>query len=183
MAIENINGVWWSSVFKVNNYVMYGKIGICLITGIRDGSCIGKPESKYYVLRPVFSGDLEIMSPVQDLKAPMRELASKQEVFALIQSIPIKDSVWEKDSKLRNTKFTMAMNSGRCEEWIVVIKSINEKFEEYRQDGKKLSYLDETMLKDAKRLLHEEFSYPLNLRPDEVESYIQKQISKNRLAS
>jgi len=170
-------------MFEVNSCVMYGKIGVCKITGIRNGRVIGKPETEYYVLHPVFSNDLEIMSPIDDKKAYMRELVSEQKVFSLIESIPEQEPVWKDDSKLRNAMFMAAMDSGRCEEWIIVIKSIDQKSEEFRLNRKKLSYLDETMLKDAKRLLYEEFSHSLHIRPEDIESFIMKRLSRSILAS
>lgn len=170
-------------MFEVNSCVMYGKIGVCQINGIKDGSFIGKPESKYYVLRPVYSRDLEIVSPVEACKSHMRELASEQRIFTLIESMTNQPPVWEDDSKLRNANFMAALNSGLCEEWIPVIKSLNQKSEEFKLEGKRLSNVDETMLKDTTRLLHEEFSHALKLQPDEIASFIQKRIQHNKLAS
>ena len=170
-------------MFEVDSCVMYGKIGVCKITGIRNGRILGKPETEYYVLHPVFSNDLEIMTPIDGQRTYMRELVSEQKVYSLIESIPEQEPVWEDDSKIRNARFMTAMNTGRCEEWIAVIKSIDQKSEEFRLNRKKLSYLDETMLKDAKRLLYEEFSHSLHLRPEDIESFILKRLTRRVQAS
>jgi CarD family transcriptional regulator len=164
-------------LFAVNSCVMFGRTGVCAITDIRTGELIGKPESQYYILRPVYSADVAIMAPVDKQRLMIRELISKQEVISLIDAMPAQEEIWYDDDKLRNEKFTAALNSGLCKEWITLIKSLLHKSDEKVSIGKKLSQTDQNVLKDAKKLLYEEFSYSLDMPFNEVESYIANRIS------
>jgi CarD family transcriptional regulator len=164
-------------MFNVNDCVMYGRNGACRISDITDGSFIGKPDVKYYILHPIYSNDCAIMTPVDCQKVMIRQLASKQEVYKLIDSMPSQEAVWIDDDKQRNNEFTQKLNSGLCTDWIKLIKSIYQKNEEKKELGKKLPQADQNIWKDAKKLLYEEFSASLEMPPEKIESFIAERIN------
>ena len=48
---------------------------------------------------------------------------------------------------------------------------------ELAEKGKRLHIADERALKEGQRLIHDEFSYVLNIEPDEVGNFISAEMS------
>lgn len=163
-------------MFKVNDYIMYGRTGVCQVTEIRNGKSMGNTGTDYYVLNPVFEKNSVIMTPVDNEKILMREVVSKQEILSMIDLISNEDTEWIDDDKIRNEKFKSSIKAGICEDWIRLIKTIHLQMEEKKSIGKKISQLDEGILKEVKKLLYEEFSLVLKIPTEEVENIIYKQI-------
>ncbi|WP_300382127.1 CarD family transcriptional regulator [Clostridium sp.] len=163
-------------MFKVDDYIMYGRTGVCQVTEIKDGESMGNTGTNYYVLNPVFENNSVIMTPVNNQKILMREVISKKEILSIIDSVSNEEILWIEDDKARNEKFKSSIKAGICEDWIRMIKSINLKIKEKKSVGKKISQVDEVALKEVKKLLYEEFSLALEILPEEVESYIYKRI-------
>lgn len=67
----------------------------------------------------------------------------------------------------------MMLKSGKCEDLIKLI--FNKRYA--KSTSKKLNKADKEIIKEAERLLHEEFAIILNISPNEVNSYIESQIA------
>ena len=70
--------------------------------------------------------------------------------------------------KKRSNKFKTMLKSGKCEDLIKLIS--NKRYLKYT--SKKLNKVDKEIIKEAERLLSEEFTIILNISPKEVNSYI-----------
>lgn len=165
-------------MFNVNDYIIYGTTGVCKITDIKKENFIGNVETEYYILHPVYSNKTTIMTPVNNQKILMRILSTKQEVTKLIEEIPSMKSAWIIDDRLRMQKFKEALHTGKCEEWIKLIKEIHIKRKERTESGKKLRQSDEDIVKSAEKLLFEEFSVSLQIPIEEVKPYIMSHIQQ-----
>jgi RNA polymerase-interacting CarD/CdnL/TRCF family regulator len=163
-------------MFKVDDYIIYGRTGVCQVTEIKKGESMGNAGTDYYVLNQVFENNSVIMTPVDNKKIFMREIISKQEIISMIESVSDEETIWIDDDKIRSEKFKSSIKAGICEEWIRIIKTIHLKIEERKSIGKKISQMDEVILKEAKKLLYEEFALVLEILPEEVETFIYKQI-------
>lgn len=163
-------------MFKVNDYVVYGLIGVCQITDIEKGEYINNDETEYYVLRPVYYKGMIIKTPVNNPKVFMREIISMEDVSSLITTMPEKETVWINDSRQRSEYFKAALRTGKSEEWAKLIKTIHLKQKENSDVGKKLLKTDEDIMKTAERLLNEELAIVLNISTDEVVPYILEHI-------
>ena len=75
--------------------------------------------------------------------------------------------------KKRSNKFKTMLKSGKCEDLIKLIS--NKKYLKYT--SKKLNKVDKEIIKEAERLVSEEFTIILNISPKEVNSYISRQRS------
>ncbi len=164
-------------MFKINDYVVYGLTGVCLIIDIKKEKNLSNDEIEYYVLQPVYQNKMIIKTPVNNPKVSMRELMTKDEVLSLIASTPEKKTIWINNFRQRKEKYKVALKTGKSEEWIKIIKTINHEKEEKSVIGKKIAQTDEYILKMARKHLYEEFAIVLNISPDEVASYILGQIS------
>ena len=163
-------------MFKVNDCVFYGTSGICRIDEIKRDKLTGKDEIDYYVLHPLNENSVKIMIPVGNSKVIMRRIATKEEVYKLIDDMPSMETKWIVDDRQRSEEYTAALKTGDLIKWIELIKTIYLKKQELNSVGKRLSKSDETVFKSAEKLLFEEFSSSLQIPTEEVLSFIKDKI-------
>lgn len=163
-------------MFNVDDYIMYGKTGVCKVVDITNEKFINGEKRKYYILSPIYNNDTIIKIPLDNDKVPMRKVISKGDMTALINDIPNMEILWIDDEKKRIAQFETMLKSGQCEELIKLIKSIKFSKKYARSIGKKLEQPDRDIMKEAERLLTEEFAIILNVYPNEASSYILSQI-------
>ena len=155
-------------MFKVDDYIMYGITGVCKVIDITNEKFINGEKRDYYVLSPIHNNNTIIKIPLDNNKIPMRKIISKGDVTSLINDMPNMDTLWIDDEKKRNNQFKMMLKSGKCEDLIKLI--FNKRYA--KSTSKKLNKADTEIIKEAERLLHEEFAIILNISPKEVNSYI-----------
>lgn len=159
-------------MFKINDYIMYGMTGACKVIDIKEEKFINDVRKECYVLRPIYSNNTIIKTPVDNEKIIIRKIHSKEEVTSLINSMPKRETLWIDDERERNSKFKLMLKTGKCEELITLIKSIYTNKKNRTSLGKKINKADEEIMKSAENLLNEEFAIILGIKPDEVKSYI-----------
>lgn len=163
-------------MFNVDDYIMYGKTGVCKVVDITNEKFINGEKRKYYILSPIYNNDTIIKIPLDNDKVPMRKVISKGDMTSLINDIPNMEILWIDDEKKRIAQFETMLKSGQCEELIKLIKSIKFSKKYARSIGKKLEQPDRDIMKEAERLLTEEFAIILNVYPNEASSYILSKI-------
>ena len=167
-------------MFKVSDYVVYGSTGVCQIIDISRENNLSIDEIQYYVLQPVYSNKMIIKIPVNNQKVLMRPIITKDDVSSLIADMLKKQIIWINDDKQRTENFKAALRTGKSEEWIKIIKAIYLEKEEKNVIGKKLTKIDEEIMKTAEKQLYEEFAIALNISLDKVVPYIIEHIKKNK---
>lgn len=150
-------------MFKVDDYIMYGRTGVCKVIDITNEKFINGEERKYYVLSPIHNNTI-IKIPLDNTKIPMRKIISKEDVTSLINDMSNMEALWIDDEKKRSNKFKTMLKSGKCEDLIKLISN--------KRYFKKLNTTDKEIIKEAERLVNEEFAIILNISPKEVNSYI-----------
>ncbi|HRY13735.1 MAG TPA: CarD family transcriptional regulator [Syntrophomonadaceae bacterium] len=164
-------------MFKVNDYIVYGLTGVCQITDIAKDE-ISNNETEYYVLNPISNKNLTIKIPVGNRRVAMRPIITKDDIAALIESIPETDNVWVGDERQRSISFKTALKSGKNEELIKIVRTLHLEKEAKSMAGKKLTKTDEDIMNIAEKQLSEEFAVALDISPDEVLPYILEHIPK-----
>lgn len=89
------------------------------------------------------------------------------------------EMVWIPDDKYRSKRFDQKLSTGTSQEWMEMIKLIYLKKQNRISGEKTISPRDNLIMKEAKRLLHEEFAVALEIEPEEVEKFITSYI-RNR---
>ncbi len=158
-------------MFSIGDVVMYGSSGVFSITDIRQEKFGEKPEL-YYVLNHREQHDMVVYCPVNNPKIPMRRLLSKEEIYALIRTMPNAEGEWIDDDRERNRAFTEILRSGDREALVRLVKTLYYKKQERLSERRKLRVSDEKLLKEAETILHEEFAHVLDIRTDEVLPFI-----------
>ena len=151
-------------MFKVDDYIMYGRTGVCKVVDITNEKFINGEERKYYVLSPIYNNNTIIKIPLDNTKIPMRKIISKEYVTSLINDMSSMEELWIDDEKKRSNEFKTMLKSGKCEDLIKLISN--------KRHSKKLNKADKEIIKEAERLVNEEFAIILNISPKEVNSYI-----------
>lgn len=164
-------------MFQINDTVLYGIQGAYKITGITTKKICGK-TSQYYVLTPIDSSTCITYIPVgnEAVEKKMRPLLSADEIYKLIHSMPDTDELWITDDNQRKEKYKQILANGDRKELIQMIKALYIHKKEQRAKGRKLHIADEHFLKDAEKMLYNEFSVVLNIAQDEVLPFIKKEI-------
>ena len=166
-------------MYSVNEKIHYGGSGVCVIQEITSMR-VGRTREKYYVLKPVYQNSSLIYVPVENptLVAKMRPVLSREEVERLIADFNEIPTAWEADPQARKASFDALLRSNQCRNLIVLIKTLNAHKELRQADGKTLHVADETFLREAKRLLYDEFAGALDLQPAQIPDYIQKRLER-----
>lgn len=162
-------------MFKINDYIMYGNVGVCKVLDITKETIMGSEEKEYYVLNPIYSKHSKttlIKIPTDNDKIFMREIISKDEVDSLIENIPNQETIWVDNDRERSEEFKSMIKSGKCDDLITVIRSIRSDKNKRKATNKKVCKSDEEILKTAEKMLHQEFATVLDIKPEEVKKYI-----------
>lgn len=162
--------------YAVEDFVMYGAIGVCKITDIcsldfmRDGNM-------YYVLQPVYNASERIYAKVGSDKMLMRKSLTKDEAQKHIEDMKAAEVIWFANDKERDAEFKKILRSGDCKEWIRMVKGLYRTKKQKEMDGKKLSQADTNIFQKAEKLLYGELALALGIKMEEMPSYIDRVLS------
>lgn len=164
-------------MFQVNDMVLYGTNGVCELAGIEKRDCGGKMV-EYYILKPVYTSNSTVFVPVNNLKltSKMRHVLTKEEIDRMIRSIPESPSEWIADERERKEKFKDISGRADTFELIQLMEALLEHQKEAAGRGKKLHIADERMLREAEKMICDEFAYVLGISREEVPGYITEEL-------
>ena len=164
-------------MFKIGEYVVHGRNGVCKITDIAHIDIDGvDKEQLYYILVPIHLEESRIYHPVGSDRVVMRPVLTKKELEQIVAGVPDIEPIWIENERQRETKYKEAINSCDCRQWISVIKALYERNQERMAQGKRITFVDDKYMKEAKKNLYDEFSVVLNISQDDVEEYIANHI-------
>jgi len=169
-------------MFKINDIVTYGTNGVCKITGTEEKDLMGTKKT-YLVLKPTKTGDNStyfVPSDNENLLGKMRKLLSEDEINNLIDSMPDKKPVWIDNERERKECYKKILSECNRQDLIGMIKAIHSERKTREKTGKKLHISDERFLKEAEKVLYEEFQYVLKIPEHEIVPYILSRIERNQ---
>lgn len=166
-------------MFQVNDTVVYGSDGICVIEEIAARTFDRKTQ-EYYVLRPLYGNQSTIFVPTQNEKlcAKMRRLLSAEEIHAIIRGLPGAETVWIDNEALRKQTYAQILRSGDRKDILRLLKTLHLHQQKLRDSGRKFHASDERFMKEAERVLYGEFAHVLHLEPAQVEPMILREIHR-----
>ena len=153
--------------------VRYGTNGICRVEGI-EKKVFGGQTMEYYVLKPVAQESATLYVPAGNAKlvSRMQRLLTAQEIHEVISSMDEENSLWIAEDVKRRETYTEILHTGDRKAMAGVIKTLFLRRQELALKRKKLHAADEKLLKEAERVLYEEFAYVLGISQDKVAEYI-----------
>ena len=162
-------------MFSIDDVVIYTTYGICKINNIIEYN-----GQKTYVLSPLGETKTEMKLPVESPLTKLRlfPLMEKNDIVELINEIPFMEPYWIDRDNDRKTKFSDIIKSGDRRETLKVIKCIRKHIIDIKDKGRKLHQTDKNCMKDAEKLLIDEFSYVLNIERNQMEIMLNTELEK-----
>ncbi len=166
-------------MYNVNDTVLYGKQGVCVIKDIVRENFSGKPLD-YYYLKPAYNESTVIYVPVEnkELVGKMKKVLSSDEINDLIKDVKKRKPIWYDNEKERKEKFNAIITGGDRKEILQLINALYINKQEREAMGKKMYAGDEKLMREAEKLIYEEFATVLNIKPDKVVDYIVKKFEE-----
>ena len=168
-------------MFQINDVVVYGAQGVCKIVGMQEQKIDGANKT-YFVLKPADDRGATFYVPTWNEKAlaKMRKVMTKQDVDALIDSMPNKTPAWIENENERKETYKRILTGGNQAQIISMIQAIYLHKKEREAEGKRLHMSDEHFMKDAEQLLYNEWQYVLNVDKAGLMAYIFERIENNK---
>ena len=163
-------------MFHKNDYVNYTTQGICKIEDIQLLKFGRRREGcRYYILHPIYQAGMNIFVPTDSaqLLRRMRPIPSPQEIDRIIDETEGRALPWPGDRKQRSAHFQDILARRDERELLLLVNCLTLRAQE---DGKGLSSSDEYVLKRAKAMVEQEFSFALNIPPQDVGTYIKTRL-------
>ena len=166
-------------MFQINDIVVYGAQGVCQIVNTENQK-VGNEFRKYFVLKPKDDRVATFFVPCWNEKAlaKMRKIMTKNQIDALIDSMPGQIPNWIANDNERKEVYKKILASGDQSAIVSMIQAIYLHKKEREAEGKRLHMSDERFMKDAEQLLYNEWQYVLNMNKAELMAYILERIEK-----
>ena len=166
-------------MFCVGDVVLYTTYGICKITDQIKRLFHGI-ENEYYVLVPLSESKTELTIPISNpiTKERLHGLLDEKDIVEITNQIPYLEAYWIDNENERKKEFSDIIRSGDRINTLRVIKSI--KYHQLSLVGKnrKLHACDEACMKEATKLIVDEFSYVLQIDKEDVQDKIRAEMIK-----
>lgn len=168
-----------SEVFEKEQYVVYGKMGVCRVVD-RQMLTFGGAKEEYYVLAPARDPRSSVYVPCANeaLMARLRPLLTKDEIDDILSHVTQEDIPWTEDRGERASQFRAIIGGGDRRQIVRLVRCLYAKKQEKTAAGKKLSAADEAFLQECIRLVEEEFVLVLGITPAQVGDYIRERVEE-----
>lgn len=163
-------------MFKENDIVMHPKFGVCKVTGIEKQSFIKGNIKEYYILNPIYEDKSSKIYIPLDSKIELRKLLSIEDIKDILKKVDLSYTLWIDNDSKRSERFKNIIKQANHIDLIHLIVDIHQKKDEKELQGKKLHISDQNILKEATKIIHQEFAYALNLDVENVASFIMEEL-------
>ena len=141
-------------MYQVNDHVVYGNYGICVVKAIGKLEMDSAAKDRlYYTLEPLYSEKNTIYTPVDKKDATMRCAITEHE-------------------------YREIMKTNECTGWSRIIKTIYLKNRKRLEGGKRYTAKDDVYLRLAEDFLYRELAAALNVNREDVESIISDRVKQ-----
>ena len=167
-------------MFSVGDTVIYDTQGVCKIAEITTMNVCNVNRS-FYVLKPVFEDRSTLYVPTDNdeiVASHMRLVLSPEEIEEIIESIKHQDAAkWISDDAKRKEFCSNVVKNGDRKDLMMLIQMLYLRQKDMKSQKKHFHVSDERYLKEAEKLLHDEFSYVLSIPRKDVPEYILNKIA------
>ena len=167
-------------MFEIGDLIMYGARGVCRVEEITELDWSSAEHGrKYYVLKPLYKSD-KIYVPIDNDKVYMRPVMSKEEILAMIDSMP---EIEVENRKARSIQqlarfYQAAIDSHECADLVKLTKSIHRKKAAAEKQNKQLGQIDIRYMQHAEDLLFGEIAAVLEIPRDSVVDFIDARLGE-----
>ncbi|MBQ7669387.1 MAG: hypothetical protein IJS45_01555 [Clostridia bacterium] len=167
-------------MYKAGDHVVYGSHGVCAVTELRQ-MVFGTEHKDYYVLSPINDKRSTIFIPVdsENLVCQMKRVLTKDEIDELLYSVEPGSLEWIPSDSERKAFCTHTLKNGDRLEMLHMIDMLYMHRERMKDQKKHFHVTDEKFLREAEKLLHDEFSFVLGIPVSEVGEYIGEKLKSS----
>lgn len=168
-------------MYSSGTTVIYGTHGVCTVKEIAEHS-FGSSINTYYVLQPMNDAHSQIFVPCENetLVSRIRPVLSVKQVDEVIDKLICGIDTWVSYDVKRKEFTSNLIKNGNKSEIIAVIEQLYVKQDELRRQKKHYQLTDERYLKEAMKLLIDEFSFVLGISSDDVTDYVVSRLKINK---
>lgn len=162
---------------QIGQIVRYGTEGVCKIEQMQEMKVNGQ-KKQYYVLRPVHREGATLFVPAENeqLVARMQPVLSAEEIHRLLTEVTDAELPWIEDSGERRTAYQKLLHNDDRRSILLLIRTLYLRRQQLRKAGRQLRSGDEQILREAEKLLNDEFALVLQIPQHQVPEYIRTQI-------
>ena len=155
------------AMFELGQTVVYGAEGVCIIDRVEEMK-VNRVRTKYYVLKPVCREGATVFVPMDNelLCGRMRPILSRDEIEALLTQDETLD--WPEDHNERRQRFQSILSAGDCTQILRMLRALYQHRRRLAERGKHLRSSDDQALREAEKLLSDEFAWVLQLSRQEA---------------
>lgn len=166
-------------MFKTGDYIIYGSNGVCQVmnVGRLDAPEISK-DRIYYTLQQKYVKESKIYTPADNQKIIMRPVITKKEAMELIGKIKDIDSLWIPDEKKREQEYKDSLKKCDIKELVKIIKTIYDRKQSRRAEGKKVTAVDQKYFHMAEECLYGEIGAALGMEKEEAKEFVTGQVKQ-----
>ena len=123
---------------------------------------------------------LDLAAPTDNelLCSRMRPVLSEPEIESLLQSAAGESISWIDDPNERKQVFAQILSGGDRRRVLHLIRMLYVRRRELQKNGKHLRIADEQTLRDAEKLLNDEFAHVLHIPQQDVPDYIRSRMER-----
>ena len=166
-------------MFQVGEYIVYGLNGICRVAEIGPSPYDKTDTRTFYLLIPVNNPmSSSIYTPVDNERVPMRRLMTKEDIDALITSMPEIETLKVHVEKQRREIYRAVIAELRPEGYVQIIKTVDRRRAELTAARKHFPVTDLEYGRLAKHLLCSECAHVLGLTEEQADAYIASRLKK-----
>lgn len=165
-------------MYQLGDQVLYGIHGVCDVVALEHRN-VDRKQVEYYVLEPIRQRGARYYVPTQNQAAvkKLQRIMTAPELEALLCSEEARRNAWIPDEGQRKLRYKDLISNGDRAALLSMIGTLYRHKKLQAEAGRKFHQCDENFLRDAQKLLESEFSLVLNIRPDQVENYIQTRLN------
>lgn len=169
-------------MYAVGEFVQYGIHGICRVCDVEE-RVMDRKKVQYLVLEPKEQAGSRYLVPTHNAAAmaKLRPVLSREALDALLRSEDVREDNWIADENQRKQYYRELINSGDRTALLRMICTLYRQKEAQLAAGRKVHLCDENFLRDARRLIDEEFALILGIAPTMVGEYILNIWNENRV--
>jgi len=163
-------------IFHIGETVMHPSEGVCTIEELKQMDFSNNTRT-YYVLKPVAEkSSSTVYLPVIRGNHILRSLLTQETILEMIKQAASHESLWISDNKQRKEIFTRILSEGNHVKTIKLIQELHEHRMLREQEGKRNCASDESILAEAERRLHQEFSHVLHMTLKDTAAFIRQRL-------
>ena len=165
---------------KKSEFVFYRNMGVCELVDIETKCLEGDKSVLYYKLKPLADQKSIFYVPVSISDDKLRPVLSKDEVNQIIDSIQQSDddtSHWSDNRRVRKEMYAKVLKSDDYREISRLISALYFNKRAMEIQGRRFSTMDEIAMRNAERLMLEEFGFVLEMTEAELRKYIDDRIN------